>query len=70
MEDKPQQKKRKIPWALLYILATVVAVVLFGVFNREFGNVFRTFSHLVPGFLFVSVLVTVAYFFFEGGITS
>ncbi len=63
-----QPVKKKFPWALLYIAATIVAVVLFGIFNREFGNVFYTITHLTPGFLTASVLVTVVFFFFEGGI--
>ena len=61
-------KKRKIPWGMIYIAATIIAVILFGVFNREFGNVFYTITHLTPGFLVVGVVVTVIYFFFEGGI--
>lgn len=67
--DESPKKKRKIPWGLLYILATILAMVLFGVFNREFGHVIHTFAHLTPGFLIIAVAVTVAYFFFEGGIT-
>lgn len=43
------KKKRKIPWSMLYILATVVAVLLFGLFNQQFGNVFHTISNLTPG---------------------
>ena len=35
-------EKRKIPWSWIYIGATVVAVLLFGLFNQEFGNVFAT----------------------------
>ncbi len=61
-------KKRKIPRGMIYIAATIIAVILFGVFNREFGNVFYTITHLTPGFLVVGVVVTVIYFFFEGGI--
>jgi len=61
-------KKRKIPWSLLYIAATVVAVVLFGVFNREFGNVFATMSALTPGWLSLAIVITVIFFGFEGGI--
>ncbi|MCH5353284.1 MAG: flippase-like domain-containing protein [Acutalibacter sp.] len=63
-----ENKKRKIPWGMLYILVTVIALVLFGVFNREFGNVFRTLSNLAPGFLLLAVVITVFYFVFEGGI--
>ena len=69
MADKPRAGKRKIPWGMLYILATVIALILFGILNREFGHVFRTFARLSPGFLLISVIVTVVYFFFEGGIT-
>lgn len=62
------KKKRKIPWSLLYIAATIVAVVLFGVFNREFANVFATIAGLVPGWLTLAILITVIFFGFEGGI--
>lgn len=65
---KDPAKKKKLPWGMLYIAATIVAVILFGVFNREFGNVFYTITHLTPGFLTAAVVVTAIYFFFEGGI--
>lgn len=64
----PKKRKRKIPWAVLYILATLVALLLFGIFNRQFGNVFITLSNLTPGFLTIAILVVVAYFVFEGEI--
>ena len=66
-EHEPK-KKRKIPWSLLYIAATIVAVLLFGLLNQEFGNVFHTISHLTPGFLTLGVLVSLVYFLFEGEI--
>lgn len=53
---------------MLYIIATILAMVLFGVFNREFDNVPGILKTLSPGFLIIAVIVTVAYFFFEGGI--
>lgn len=62
------KKKKKIPWGLLYIGVTIVAVLLFGVFNREFGNVFYTITHLTPGFLGMAIVVSVVFFFFEGGV--
>ena len=62
------KKKRKIPWSMLYILATVVAVLLFGLFNQQFGNVFHTISNLTPGFLSLGVLISLVYFLFEGEI--
>lgn len=68
MNEPRPAKKRKIPWGMLYIAATVIAVILFGAFNREFGNVFYTMTHLTPGYLTLGVIVTVIYFFFEGGI--
>ena len=61
-------KRRKIPWSMLYIVATIVAVLLFGLFNREFGNVFRTIANLTPGFLTLGVVVSLVYFLFEGEI--
>ena len=66
-ETEPK-KKRKIPWGMLYIIATILAMVLFGIFNREFDNVPGILKTLSPGFLAIAVAVTVAYFFFEGGI--
>lgn len=66
--EKTERKKKKIPWGMLYIGATILAVLLFGLFNREFGNVFYTITHLTPGFLTAAIAVTVVYFFFEGGI--
>lgn len=60
--------RKKVPWGLLYIAATIVAVVLFGIFNREFGNVFYTITHLSPGFLTAAIVVIVVFFFFEGGV--
>lgn len=68
MNETRPAKKKKIPWGMLYIAATIIAVILFGAFNREFGNVFYTLTHLTPGFLAAGVVVTVIYFFFEGGI--
>lgn len=65
---QPGKKKKKIPWGMIYIGATIVAVVLFGAFNRQFGNVFRIMANLTPGFLTVSIFVTVVYFLFEAGI--
>lgn len=62
------KKKRKIPWSMLYIGATIVAVLLFGIFNREFGNVFHTIMNLTPGYLSLGVLVGLIYFVFEGEI--
>lgn len=60
--------KKKIPWSLLYIAATIVAVVLFGVFNQEFGNVFATMAGLTPGYLSLAIVISVIFFGFEGGI--
>ena len=65
-EGLPQKKKRKIPWSMLYIAATIVAVLLFGVFNRKFGDVFRTIGNLTPGFLTLAILIILVYFLFEG----
>lgn len=67
-QDALLPKKKKIPWGVLYIIATILAIVLFGVLNREFGNVFRIMNSLTPGFLTLSILVLAVYFVFEGGI--
>ena len=63
-----QKKKRKLHWSMLYIGATIVAVLLFGVFNRQFGNVFHTIRNLTPGFLSLGILIILVYFVFEGEI--
>jgi len=68
MKERKPAPKKKIPWGMIYIAATIAAVILFGVFNQEFGNVFYTITHLIPGFLIAGVVVTIIYFFFEGGI--
>jgi uncharacterized protein (TIRG00374 family) len=68
-EGQPcQKKKRKIPWSMLYIAATIVAVLLFGLFNQKFGDVFHTISNLTPGFLTLGILIILVYFVFEGEI--
>lgn len=64
----PVKKKKRIPWSLLYIAATIVAVLLFGIFNQEFGNVFATMAGLTPGWLTLAIVITVIFFGFEGGI--
>ncbi|MGI6254614.1 MAG: lysylphosphatidylglycerol synthase transmembrane domain-containing protein [Acutalibacter sp.] len=53
---------------MLYIAATVIAVLLFGLFNREFGNVFHTIANLTPGYLSLGVVIILVYFLFEGEI--
>lgn len=62
------KKKRKIPWSWIYIFATVVAVLLFGLFNQEFANVFHTIMNLTPGYLTLGVVIGIIYFLFEGEI--
>lgn len=65
---KRENGKRKIPWGMLYILATVLAVVLFGALNRELGNVFRVLGGLRPGWLSLAFAATAVFFVLEGGI--
>lgn len=67
-QDVQPAGKKKVPWGVLYIIATILAIVLFGILNREFGNVFRIMGNLTPGFLTLSILVLLVYFVFEGGI--
>lgn len=69
-ENHESKQKKPFPWGLVYIAATVVAVVLFGLFNREFGNVFRVMHSLRAGYLAAAVLVNLVYFVFEGGIIA
>lgn len=63
-----KKKKKKIPWSMLYIVATIVAVLLFGLFNQKFGDVFHTITNLTPGFLTLGIVVLLLYFLFEGEI--
>ena len=51
---------------MIYIGITIVAVIIFGIVNRQFSNVFRVLGTLRPGWLIVSVLVTGAFFVLEG----
>ena len=69
MQPAPEeavQKKKKIPWGMIYIAATILAVIIFGIVNQQFSNVFRVLGDLKPGWLIVSVLVTVGFFILEG----
>ena len=59
-------EKAEDPWSWIYIGATIVAVLLFGLFNQEFGNVFETISNLTPGFLTIAIVVMLVYLLFEG----
>lgn len=63
-----RKEKKRIPWSMLYIAATVVAVLLFGLFNQKFGSVFYTIMNLTPGYLILGVIVILVYFLFEGEI--
>lgn len=63
------KQKRKIPWGLIYIFAIIIAVIIFGIVNREFGNVFHTMQSLTPGFLLIAIVITLVYFAFESGIS-
>ncbi len=63
-----EKKKKKIPWSMLYIAATIVAVLLFGLFNQKFGDVFHTIANLTPGYLTLGIVIILVYFLFEGEI--
>lgn len=65
---RDKKGKRKIPWSMLYILATVVAIGLFGLLNNEFRNVLKIFSGLRPGYILGAVLVSLLYYVLEGEI--
>ncbi len=64
--EQPAKPKKKIPWGMIYIGITIVAVVIFGIVNRQFSNVFRVLGDLRPGWLITSVLVTLGFFVMEG----
>lgn len=63
-----RKEKKRIPWSMLYIVATIVAVLLFGLFNQKFGSVIYTIMNLTPGYLILGVVVGLVYFLFEGEI--
>lgn len=60
--------KRKIPWSKIYILATAVAIALFGVLNNEFRNVFQILSGLKLGYIFLAIVTLLVFYALEGEI--
>lgn len=62
------KKKRKIPWGILYLILTIVVVIIFGIVNKEFGNVFATITTLSFDSLLIVIVMSVLFFVFEGGI--
>ena len=66
--QEERKEKKRIPWSLLYIAATIIAVLMFGLLNQKFGSVFYTISNLTPGYLILAVVIILIYFLFEGEI--
>ena len=62
------KEKKKIPWSTIYMVLTVVVLIIFGIVNREFGNVFGTIAKMSLDFILIAIVAIVAFFFFEGGI--
>ncbi len=66
--EPKKKKKRKIRWSWIYIIATVVIMLLFGVFNNSFKGVFKTISNMTPGFLSLALLTLLVYIVLESEI--
>jgi len=66
--DNKKKKKRKIPWSWIYIGATIVAIVIFGVYNDQFKNVFKTLSSLNLAYIALALALLFLYFLFESEI--
>lgn len=62
------KEKKKIPWGTIYLVLTILVVLIFGIVNQEFGNVFTTLSTLSLNFLLIAIALILAFFFFEGGL--
>lgn len=66
--DNDNKKKRKIPWSWIYIGATIIAIVIFGVYNNQFQNVFKTLSTLNLAYIALALVLLFLYFLFESEI--
>jgi len=65
-----KSRKSKIPWSIIYIAATVIVIILFGVFTDEFDNLFVEMSKLIPWCILAALVVEILYFLFESLITK
>ena len=63
-----EKKKKKVPWSWIYIGATIVAIVVFGVYNNQFQNVFKTLSTLNLAYIALALALLFLYFLFESEI--
>lgn len=63
-----EKKKKKIPWSWIYIGATIVAIVVFGIYNNQFQNVFKTLSTLNLAYIALALALLFLYFLFESEI--
>ncbi len=62
------EKKKKIPWGLLYVCLTVVVLVVFGVVNHEFLGMFSVIAGLSFVFVAIAVVLNGVYLILEGEI--
>lgn len=62
------EKKKKIPWGLLYVGLTVVVLIVFGLVNHEFLGMFSVVAGLSMGFVLMAVLLNGLYLLLEGEI--
>jgi uncharacterized protein (TIRG00374 family) len=63
-----KNKKRKIPWSNIYLLATIIIVVAFCAVNQQFSNLGKIFSHVTVGFTVLAFTLLIIYILFEGWI--
>lgn len=61
-----EKEKKKIPWGWIYIIATVVAMILFGVFNRSLLTSFQTILTLSLRYIWLALLFLFGYILLEG----
>ncbi len=64
----PMEKKKKIPWGLLYVFLTVIVLLVFGIVNHEFLGMFSVIAGLTFSFVLIAVLINGVYLLLEGEI--
>lgn len=62
------KKERKIPWSWIYIIATVLAIIIFGIYNNEIGNVINTLSGLKVQYILLAIATFIIFLIFESEI--
>ncbi len=60
-------EKKKIPWNIIYLVATVIVLGVFIVANNQIQNVTEALAHLSPFYVVMAVLTLLGYCCLEGG---